>query len=438
MVEKKEKSSKIIKFLVEISRIILGITFMFSGFVKSIDPWGTAFKIEDYLTSFGLFKFSFLSFPISAGLCIFEFILGAFILFGIYRVWTSRLILLVMLFMTPLTLYLAIANPVEDCGCFGDALKISNWETFYKNVVLTICAFIVWKYAELIKNFFTGKSYWLVLFYVVIFAICFVVRNYIYEPIVDFRPYSIGTRIVDKMTVPKDKQAQTEMILVYSKNGVEKEFTESDYPWDDPAWEYVRTDIKVIKEGVEPAIKDFFIEELDFNNDGTEITGTQNITDSVLNDTNYTFLIISPLLQNMNLNYLSNLEDIAYYSKENKYNCYLLTASGNKEIFDFINDNIVYFNFCNVDERVLKTISRTNPSLLLLKNGIIYNKWADVELPDEADLNKPLNELELGQLVDGEAQQNKKIIYVALLFFIPLCVLKIMDFIAFNKVKMGH
>ena len=429
------KSNKLIKVFTELSRLILGLTFMFSGFVKSIDPWGTAFKVEDYFVSFGLESFNSLSFVLASFLCIFEFVLGAFMLFGIYRVWTSRLILLVMLFMTPLTLYLAIANPVQDCGCFGDALQITNWQTFYKNIILIVCAFIVWKNAELIKNLFTGKSYWLVMFYIILFSILFVFRNYIYEPIVDFRPYSIGTNIEDKMVLSKDKQPQTEMNLVYEKDGVEKSFDESNYPWEDSTWVYVRTDIKIIKEGELPEIKDFAVQLLDFNNDATQILGDEDITNELLSDTNYSFIIVSPFLSKLNLDYISNLEDIAYYSKEYKYNCYFFTASTDQEILNFIKDKIVAFDFCKLDERVLKTISRTNPSLLLLKNGTIYNKWADIQLPNESELNKPLTELSIGQAVDAEKKQKQEIVFSALLFFVPLFLLKITDFLAFNKMK---
>ena len=132
--------SLIEKILVEIARVLLGATFIFSGFVKSIDPLGTAYKVQDYLTSFGFSDLLYLSLPISIILCAGELCLGIFMLFGLYRKWTSRLLFLVMLFMTPLTLYLAIANPVKDCGCFGDALIITNWETFFKNIVLMACS----------------------------------------------------------------------------------------------------------------------------------------------------------------------------------------------------------------------------------------------------------------------------------------------------------
>lgn len=232
------------KIIVEISRIILGLTFMFSGFVKAVDPWGTAYKVEDYFLAFNLSSFSFLSFPISAVLCIMEFMLGAFMLFGLYRVWTSRLLLGVMCFMTPLTLYLAIANPVSDCGCFGDFLIISNWQTFYKNIILILCSIITVIYSERIRNAFTGKTYWIAFLFIIFFSIGFVFRNYIYEPILDFRPYHIGANIKEEMKVKEGKGRIEESILVYSKDGVEQEFTEDNYPWEDSTWVFVKWRLK--------------------------------------------------------------------------------------------------------------------------------------------------------------------------------------------------
>lgn len=425
----------IIKILAEMARFILGFTFMFSGFVKSIDPWGFAYKIEDYFTAFNLSSLSGFAFWISAILSALEFILGAFLVIGLYRKLSCLWLLIIMIFMTPLTLYLAIYNPISDCGCFGDAVTITNWETFYKNIVLLICAIFVYKHNQLLFNFFTGKFYWLVFYFIIIFALAFVVRNYIYEPIIDFRPYNIGTRVEDKMTVPEDKQEISEIRMIYSKNGVKQEFPIDDYPWNDSTWTYIDTKSHILHKGEEPAIKDFKINELEFDNSGTKIIDNKDITAQILNDSNYVFLIISPTLKNLNTEYLSNLEDVQYYAKEYKYKCYFLTSSGAGEILSFMKKNLVFFDFCQADERVLKTISRTNPSVLLLKDGVIYNKWADLEIPSEAQLNAPLSALDIGHKVDLKSKENRDLLYWCLLFFIPLFVVKIIDFILYNRKK---
>lgn len=423
------------KILVEISRIILGVTFIFSGFVKSVDPWGTAYKIEDYLLAFDLSSLTSFSFIFSAFLCIIEFLLGAFILFGLYRYWTSRAILVVMCFMTPLTLYLAIANPVSDCGCFGDFLIISNWETFYKNIVLIICAIIATKYYEKITNIFTGKTYWMAFLFISAFSLAFVVRNYIYEPIFDFRPYHIGANIVEGMQVEEGKERIEENTFIYAKDGVEQEFTEDNYPWQDSTWVFVKMGTRVIQEGESPKIDNFSLTRLIFNNSKTELRKEEDITEQVLSDSTYTFLAISPSLSKFNENYLSNIEDIEYYAKGSKYKFYVLTASTTDDIIKFIENNSVSFDFCITDDRALKTISRTNPGLILLKNGTIINKWADIEIPAEEDLTAPLDKLDLSTMIDIKEEDRHNLISIALIFFIPLLLLKAFDFAAFRKRK---
>lgn len=429
------KKDIVIKLSVEVSRVILGITFIFSGFVKAVDPYGTAYKIADYFMAFGLSSLSFLSFSGSVFQSVIEFAMGACMLFGLYRKWNSRLTLLVMIFMTILTLYLAITDPVEDCGCFGDALIITNWQTFYKNIVLLICSVVVFIYHERISNIFTGKTYWLAFLYIFIFIGLFTFRNYLYDPVFDFRPYKVGANISELMAIDEGKGREEQTILVYEKDGKEQEFTEDNYPWEDSTWVFVRMDSRIIKEGEKSPIKDFVINKLDFNAQRTDIIGQGDITGSVLADTNYVFLMISPLLEDMSSSYLSNFEDVEAYAADNGYHFYCLTASTTDEIVDWAQENTINFDFCTMDERALKTIIRSNPGLILLKNGVVINKWADVSVPSEADLNRPLQELSYGQLIDTEKEDKKNIFYVCAVFFIPLLGLKVLDFLIFDRRK---
>jgi len=423
------------KVLVEISRVILGIVFIFSGFVKAVDPFGTAYKIEDYFAAFGLPSLSFLSMPLSVLQCIIEFAMGACMLFGLYRKRNSQLTFLVMIFMTILTLYLAIADPVEDCGCFGDALIITNWQTFYKNIVLLICSIITLKYCERISNLFTGKTYWLAFLYIFIFIGLFTFRNYIFDPLFDFRPYKTGANIPELMNVEDGKGREEVSTLVYAKDGVEKEFTEDNFPWEDSTWVFVRMDTKVIKEGETPPIKDFSITKLEFNQSKTEVENQVDITQEVLSDSNYVFLMISPSLTEMNMSYLSNFEDVKNYADYEGYKFYCLTASVTEDILDWAKTNTINFDFCTTDERALKTVIRINPGLILLKNGIVINKWADINVPAEEDLNKPLDQMSYGQMIDVKAEDEKNLFYVSAIFLLPLLFLKGLDFLFYRKRK---
>lgn len=429
------KKDLIIKFLVEISRIILGVTFIFSGFVKAVDPFGTAYKLDDYFAAFNLTSLSFLSMTGSVLQAVVEFAMGACMLFGLYRKWNSRLMLVVMVFMTILTLYLAIANPVEDCGCFGDALIITNWQTFYKNIVLLVCSVIVFIYCERISNLFTGKTYWLAFLYIFIFIGFFTFRNYLYDPLFDFRPYKIGANLPQLMTVEQGKGREEQTILVYSKDGVEKEFTEDNYPWEDSTWVFVRMDTKVIKEGEKPQINDFLINKLEFNSEKTEVKTQLDITQELLADSNYVFLMISPSLADMSMAHLSNFEDVENYAKDNGYKFLCVTSSPTGEILEWSKNNVINFDFCTADGRMLKTIIRSNPGLILLKYGVVVNKWADIKVPAEEDLTKPLTALSYGQMIDVKKVDRRNLLGVCLFFFLPLLLLKGFDFLFFRKMR---
>ena len=424
-----------IKVLVEVSRIILGVTFIFSGFVKAVDPFGTAYKIEDYFAAFNLSSLSFLAMPGSILQSIAEFAMGACMLFGLYRKWNSRLTLAVMIFMTILTLYLAIADPVDDCGCFGDALIITNWQTFYKNIVLLICSIIVFRYCERISNLFTGKTYWLAFLYIFIFIGLFAFRNYLYDPLFDFRPYKIGSDIPQLMNVEDGKGREEKSLLVYAKDGVEKEFTEDNYPWEDSTWVFVRMDTKVIKEGEKPVINDFLINKLIFNTERTEVETQLDMTQKVLSDSNYVFLMITPSLTTMDMSYLSSFEDVENYAKDHGYEFLCVTASATDEIIKWAKDNTINFDFCTADGRMLKTVIRSNPGLILLKDGIVVNKWADLNVPGEESLTKPLEDLPYGQMINTEKEDQKNLFGVCVVFFFPLMLLKGFDFLFFRKMR---
>lgn len=424
-----------VKILVEFSRIILGVTFMFSGFVKAVDPFGTAYKIEDYFAAFNFSSLSFLAMPGSILLCVAEFAMGACMLFGLYRKWNSKLVLAVMIFMTMLTLYLAIANPVEDCGCFGDALIITNWQTFYKNIVLLICSVVVLVYCERISNMFTGKTYWLAFLYIFIFIGFFAFRNYLYDPLIDFRPYKIGANIPQLMNVEDGKGREEKSYLVYAKDGEEKEFTEDNYPWEDSTWVFVRMDTKVIKEGEKPVINDFLINKLIFNSEKTDVETQLDVTQEILSDSNYVFLMISPSLTAMDMSYLSSFEDVENYAKDHNYKFLCVTASSTDEIVNWSEDNTINFDFAIADGRMLKTVIRSNPGLILLKNGVVINKWADVNVPGEESLIKPLTDLSYGQMIDTKKENQKNLLGVFVVFFLPLLFLKGLDLLFFRRMK---
>ena len=281
----KWQNSRAWKWIVNICRFILGATFVFSGFVKAVDPLGTYYKIQDYLAAFGMQQLlpDIVPLLMSVLLAVLEFAVGMHLLLGIKRRFTTRLALLIMLVMTPLTLYLALTNPISDCGCFGDALVLTNWQTFGKNVVLLTCAIVLMITPWAMVRFLTKKMEWTLSNYCIVFALALAGYCLATLPIIDFRPYKIGNNIREGMEIPEGaKPTIFDTRFIMEKDGVKQTFTVDNYP--DSTWTFVSAETVVVEKGYEPPIHDFVMESLE--------TG-EDITDEVLDDPGYTFLLIA-------------------------------------------------------------------------------------------------------------------------------------------------
>jgi uncharacterized membrane protein YphA (DoxX/SURF4 family) len=409
-----EKTYK--KITVEFSRVILGLVFIFSGFVKAVDPWGSAYKILDYFQAFELTEFNLWAIPLSFLQAAVEFGVGVCLLIGVYRRFNSILVLFIMLFMTPLTLYLAIANPVTDCGCFGDALVISNWQTFYKNIFLLIAAVIVFIWFRLMTPCFTRKNYFFAAVWIYLFIIGLSFYCFYYLPVLDFRPYKIGVNIPEKMEIPEDAEPDDYQIrLIYSKDGHQKEFTLENYPKGDSTWTFVDQKSHLIKKGYQPPIHDFSLT----NANGDDITG------DVLSNPSYTFLLIAYKLDKANDANVDKINDIYDFSRKEKYDFYALTSSLPDEIQNWIENTGAEYPFCTMDEITLKTIIRSNPGLLLIKNGTIVNMWPNTRLPNTGELIKLMDETNRGKI--PEIHHLQTVLLLTLLLFVPLIGLFLLD-----------
>ena len=420
-----KRSNKLIKTGVELSRWIVAITFIFSGFVKLLDPRGFEYKIEDYLISFGMPDLFFLALPFAVALSTLELTLGIFILSGIYRKWTSRLILAFMIVMTPLTLWVAVKNPVKDCGCFGDAIVISNWATFYKNIILSIFAIVLLLYSNRLHQFFkTQRIMNIAAIYTIIFGLLFGIYNIVNEPVIDFRPYKTGSNIPKKMHIDPSKSDVFENIFIYKKNGKEQVFTEQNYPWNDSTWEFVDMKSKLVKRGEQPEIEDFSIIQLQYDRDKQNFSDKADITDSVLHRNRYQFLIISYDINKLNNESLKRLKAIKKYADTNGYALYLLTASSSEEIKNWEKRAQSGFIFCHSDERMLKTFMRSNPGLVLMKDGLIYNKWDSNSIPNVNQLDVPLEQSKLSKMDNTKKKNIQTVVLFAILLLAPLGILK--------------
>ena len=348
------------------SRILLGIVFVFSGFVKVVDPLGSAYKFVDYFVAFRLEFLEPVAFPLAVFLIAAEFIIGISLLTGFKIEMGAWGVMIFMSVFTLLTLVLAIFNPVEDCGCFGDAIVLTNWETFYKNLVLMVFVVFVFISRKKYQIVFPANVEMTILSVILLVFVAFSIYSYYHLPLIDFRPYNVGTYIPEKMEIPEGApQDEYKTILIYEKDGIKKEFTIEDYPWQDTTWKFVDQKSYLIKEGYLPAIHDFDI----IDSEGYEIT------DLVLSDENYSFLMISYSLSGANQNGLNKANDIALYCNQYNLNFYCLTASTSSEIDVMSNTMDLNFDFFFTDETTLKTVIRSNPGLVLLKDGIIVGKW---------------------------------------------------------------
>ena len=417
-------SDKVKKILVEVLRILLGILFIFSGFVKAVDPLGSAYKFHDYFVAFGMPWLEVLTLPSSFILSAFEFVLGVCILLGVYRKITTFFILAFMFVMTSLTLYSAITNPVSDCGCFGDALILTNWQTFFKNIPLLLAAVVLFVWHKHITPVLTKNTAWLGALYSCLFIFGISFYSYQNLPILDFRPYKIGANIPQLMEIPEgaphDEYKRT---YIYQKDGVQKEFTIENYPANDSSWVFVDSKVELIKKGYEPPIHDFVVTTLD----GDEIT------DIILEDTSYSFLLISSKLEKANDTNLDKISEIFEYAQNFGYPFYCLTASGPEEIAQWIENTGINCEILSADETTLRTIIRSNPGLLLLQSGTIINKWSHRNIPHGDELKSPLSESKIGQIPPNRDKQ--KVIFSALWLILPLCLIYLLDYLVYRRRK---
>ncbi|MCQ2056667.1 MAG: DoxX family protein [Bacteroidaceae bacterium] len=335
----KTESGRWLTVTVNLCRVLLGLVFLFSGTVKAIDPVGTQIKLSDYLGAMGLPGI----FPDGALLLVscllagFEMLMGSYLLMGIFCRGTSLLTLVFMGLLTPFTLYVAIANPVQDCGCFGDALILTNWQTFIKNVVLLAFAVTVRIGYRVIVPSVREKRQWVVTLIVLAISARFMVENVNGLPAIDFRPYRVGT----------DLRAE-------------------------------------VLERHNEKMTDFVVMDRNLN----------DVTADLLLDSGYVFLMVSPYLESASWSDLDLIDDLSEYCDRYGYRMVCLTASGREEIREWAANTAAGYDIMNCDAVPLKTMVRSNPGLVLLADGMIVNKWSHSDIPTDSELTAPLENLQ--------------------------------------------
>jgi uncharacterized membrane protein YphA (DoxX/SURF4 family) len=353
-----------------IARVIIGLTFIFSGVVKAIDPLGSAYKFHDYFQAFDISFLNRLSLPLGILLCTAEFMAGFAVLTGFRQKTGIWVVVLLMAVFTPLTFILALTNPVSDCGCFGDAIHLTNWQTFWKNIVIVAFAGILFINRNHIKSKIKALTEWFIVVVVMCLFILFSLYNLRYLPVIDFLPYKKGVKIADKMLMPEGVTADGyHTTFIYEKDGVKKEFELDNYPAKDTTWKFIDQKSVLVKKGYQPPIHDFVIASM--NGD--------DITQKILSYQGYSVLMISKKLAEADEKQLSEGFEFGRFCLANGIGFYILTSSGTDEVKSYNNG----LQFCSADETTLKTILRANPGYLLLKDGTITGKWSWANLPDK-------------------------------------------------------
>ena len=392
-------------------RIIVGIVFIYSGFVKGIDPLGSDYKFTDYFNAFGMGWMNATTLFFSFALSLAEFLIGIALLFNL---WVSRMAwgsLLFMAFFTPLTLVLALTNPVSDCGCFGDAMILTNWQTFWKNIILLLLAIMIFVYRKEYKSSLPLMGQFSFLTLAGAGMLCLSIYCYRHLPVLDFRPYAVGKNITEGMRLPEGTEPdQYEVTLKYKnkQTGEVQSFTEENYPWQDTLnWEYESSSERLVKKGYITPIHDLVIEHPTLG----------NITEEILEDDNHTILAVAYNLTQSDVQYQPAINRLAEYAQEKGIRFYGLTSSSERDIETYKKRYHVPYEFCTADEIQLKTMIRSNPGVIILREGTILDKWAGKDVPDVKELQD--TDLTAYCVYSREQMQRIYLVYsIILLFFV--------------------
>lgn len=346
-------------------RLLTGGTFIFSGFVKAIDPWGTLYKVNDYLGAMGLSIWPNLVLVSVFLLFAAEFIIGVFLVFGCFRrsaVWCCMAFMCIML---PLTLWIAISDPVADCGCFGDALIISNWATFWKNVVLTLFAVWLIRYNKTAGYLITPALQWIALVTSGLFISIIGLIGYIYQPLLDFRPYREDTPIMEDTP---DEDVEGDFIFIYEKNGIRKEFTEDDIlPDEDEGWEFVerRRTGNIDRSKLNVSEKNLRL---------WDDRGTLDVTEDVISNEGQQLLLLMPDLRSVSIATTWKINSLYNWAEKNNIDMIAAVSGSLGDIENWKDLSMPEYEIYSADDTAIKEVARGNPAVVFLSDGIVVWK----------------------------------------------------------------
>ena len=368
--------------MIKFSRFFVGILFIISGLIKLNDPIGFSIKLEEYFVVFNMEWLSTYALSLSVIVCAVEVVLGIALLLGIMQKQLSWVLLLMILFFTWLTGYSAVTGKVTDCGCFGDAIKLTPWQSFTKDIVLLVFILIIFIARNKITSTLSVSKQLIAVLAAYVISMVVGIYSVMYLPMVDFLPYKVGNNIPKLMEIPAGAPLDSvETKMIYAKDDKEQAFTLKDYPWQDSTWKWVRTENVLIKEGFRPKIKDLRIADADGN----------DYSEDIIKHPDYAIWVVSYDLEHTNNAAFEKIRALAEaFDKEYKIRTIGLTSSNDLLTETFRHEKNLPFTYYYCDATTLKTMVRANPGILLVKNGTIEGKWSHRGLPSVDDMKKLL------------------------------------------------
>ena len=414
----RSKKSIFCTMLTNISRVLLALVLVLSGFVKAVDPKGTMYKLQEYADAFSIDAFSnewllFFAIILAAA----EFLIGVFLLMGAYRRFMATIAFLVFIIFTPFTLYVAISDIVPDCGCFGDAIGMSNIASFLKNLFLLSLSVIVFLGRRRFVVNITAKNRWMVSLFAVFYIAFVETISLSYVPVLDFRNYAVGNNLRELVQGENDTY---KLVMAFEKDGETRLFEQDSLP-DEP-WMFVENRSLLVAEGRKPVIGDFAI--LDWESD-------YDVAEDILADTGFVCIVVAEFLEEASVGRVDKINDLYDYCLDQNVTFLAVTASGEEDIELWRKRTGAEYPVYWADNMLLRSMTRANPGVVLLNDGVIVGKWNVAAMPEAEQMVSSQSYRKAKDEVFGMDGK----LFWALLLVLPLFVIVLIDLVTGRKKK---
>ena len=414
----RSKKSIFCTMLTNISRVLLALVLVLSGFVKAVDPKGTMYKLQEYADAFSIDAFSnewllFFAIILAAA----EFLIGVFLLMGAYRRLMATIAFLVFIIFTPFTLYVAISDIVPDCGCFGDAIGMSNIASFLKNLFLLSLSVIVFLGRRRFVVNITAKNRWMVSLFAVFYIAFVETISLSYVPVLDFRNYAVGNNLRELVQGENDTY---KLVMAFEKDGETRLFEQDSLP--DESWMFVENRSLLVAEGRKPVIGDFAI--LDWESD-------YDVAEDILADTGFVCIVVAEFLEEASVGRVDKINDLYDYCLDQNVTFLAVTASGEEDIELWRKRTGAEYPVYWADNMLLRSMTRANPGVVLLNDGVIVGKWNVAAMPEAEQMMSSQSYRKAKDEVFGMDGK----LFWALLLVLPLFVIVLIDLATGRKKK---